>query len=348
MEKRRLGKSDLYLSTIGMGCWQYGGGNYWGDQSQNDVDQIVHEALDYGVNYFDTAEIYNDGKSEESLGAALKGRRSKAIVGTKVTPANAFPDDLRQSCEESLKRLQTDYIDLYMVHWPVNALSIQHFTEDKDKINHPPDIRETFSTLKVLQSEGKIRHVGISNHGVEQMEELRELGADITANELPYNLFSRAIEYELTSYCRQHDMGVIGYMPLQQGLLSGKYVVEDMKPKQARSRHFHYSRGAQSRHGEEGVEREIKEALSTIRDLSVDHGVNLIPLSLAWVLSNPDITTTIVGCRNKEQLHQNLEGASGQIPQELLEKLNKATERIKEKLGSSPDYYESRQHSRIQ
>ncbi|WP_185819704.1 aldo/keto reductase [Salibacterium salarium] len=347
IEKRRLGKSNLHISVVGMGCWQYGGGDYWGEQSQTDVNRVVHQALDYGVNYFDTAEIYNAGKSEQSLGEALRGRRNEAIIGTKVTPANAYPEDLRKSCEESLKRLQTDYIDLYMVHWPINPLSIKHFTDDQTTINNPPDIRESFNTLETLKKEGKIRNIGISNHGIKQMTELQQLEVDIVTNELPYNLLSRAIETELIQHCRSKDIGIIGYMPLQQGLLTGKYAIDDIKPTQARSRHFHHSRGEQTRHGEEGAELEIRKALKEITELSQQYDVNLITLSLSWVLSNPNITTTIVGCRNEGQLEQNLKGASYNMPPELLSKLNNITRPVLDKLGSNPDYYENRHNNRI-
>lgn len=345
MEKRRLGKSDLHLSVVGMGCWQFGGGNYWGEQSQTDVNHVVNRALDYGVNYFDTAEMYNDGKSEEALGEALKVRRTEAIIGTKVTPANVYPEDLRKSCEESLKRLQTDYIDLYMVHWPINSLSVKHFTNDQGKISSPPDILEAFYTLEKLKSEGKILNIGISNHGIKQMTELQQLGVDIVTNELPYNLFSRAIESELTLYCRRNDIGIISYMPLQQGLLTGKYSLDEIKTMQARSRHFHHRRGA--RHGEEGAEVEIKEALKVIKELSNEYGVDLITLSLSWVLSNSDITTTIVGSRNEEQLEQNLKGALYKMPPKLLSELNSVSKPILDKLGENPDYYENRNNSRI-
>src|SRR5208282_1318175 len=111
MEYRKLGKSDLHVSVLGVGTWPFGGGDYWGAQNQDDVDQVVHRALDLGINFFDTAEMYNNGASETSLGIALKGQRDRAIIGSKVTPANAAPDTMRKSCEQSLKRLGTDYID---------------------------------------------------------------------------------------------------------------------------------------------------------------------------------------------------------------------------------------------
>lgn len=348
MERRILGKSDLDLSVLGMGCWQFGGGSYWGAQSQKDVDTVVSEALDIGINYFDTAEVYNDGASEESLGLALKGKRTKAIIGTKITPANLYPSRIKEHCEASLTRLGTDYIDLYMVHWPISPQSIAHFTQDENKIKNPPSLVEAFAALDQMRKEGKIRYIGISNHGINQMEEVIRTGVPFVANELAYNLFSRAIEESILPFCIHQDIGVIGYMPLQQGLLSGKYADFDtIKPMQARSRHFHYTRGTGTRHGELGAEEEIRKALIEIQKIADDLEVSVAALSLSWVISQKSLTTTIVGSRNKEQLAINVQGTLFKLSQDVIAKINQVTEPVLRKLGSNPDYYESRHNSRI-
>jgi len=194
MERRRCGKSDLELSVLGIGCWSFGGGEYWGAQEEGDVRAVVHTALDHGINYFDTAEGYNEGRSEESLGKALGGRRHEAVIGTKVSPSNAEPAVLRAHCEDSLRRLQTDCIDLYMVHWPITRYSVE----------------DAFGTLRTLQSEGKIRSIGVSNFGVQQLSEALTTGARIDVNQLCYNLLSRAIEVEILPLCRQQGIGVLG------------------------------------------------------------------------------------------------------------------------------------------
>lgn len=123
-EKNTIGTSRIELSALGMGCWAYGGGSYWGSQAQRDVNDIVNHALDQGLSCFDTAEVYNNGASEESLGIALKGRRHQAVIGSKVSTSNVKPQALRQHCEASLRRLGTDYIDIYMLHWLVNPKAI--------------------------------------------------------------------------------------------------------------------------------------------------------------------------------------------------------------------------------
>jgi len=348
MQRRRLGSSDLTVSVLGIGCWQYGGGKYWGDQSQRDVDEVVHRALDLGINYFDTAEAYNDGESERSLGLALKGKRDQAIIGSKVSTSNAKPETFRAHCEASLKRLQTDYIDLYMLHWPITPLSVKHFTDDETLIATPPSVQEAFGTLQALQREGKIRHIGISNHGVKQMEEALATGTNIAANELAYNLLSRAIEDSILPYCGQQRIGVIGYMPLQQGLLSGKFTgFGAVKPMQARSRHFHRSRGEGTRHGEDGAEAEIEVALQGIRQVADELGLHMIELSLAWVIANESIATAIVGSRNAEQLLLNARAADVVLAADVVARLNEITAPVLSKLGTNPDYYENRGNSRI-
>ncbi|TVY03959.1 aldo/keto reductase [Paenibacillus cremeus] len=347
MKRRKLGSSGLELSVLGMGCWQYGGGSYWGNQDQQDVDQVVHQALDMGINYFDTAEVYNDGESERSLGLALKGRRHEAIIGSKISTANILPEQLRKHCEDSLQRLQTDYIDVYMLHWPVNPLAVKHFTSDPELIANPPQVAEVFEGLQRLKQEGKIRHIGVSNHGVKQLGEVLQTGASVAVNELAYSLLSRAIEEELLPYCKNQGVGVIGYMPLQQGLLSGKYhALDELKPILARTRHFHHSRGLGSRHGEEGAEPEITQALDQIRLLADELNLTMGVLSLAWAISNEGITSTIVGSRNADQLMGNAHAAQIELSADVLRRLNEITQPVLRKLGNNPDYYENRHNSR--
>ena len=244
MNYRRMGNSSIELSVIGMGCWAYGGGQYWGQQAQSDVNEVVKAAIDQGINYFDTAEMYNAGASEESVGIALKEYRDKVIIGTKISPSNCTPALIREHLNASLKRLQTDYVDIYMLHWPIEPHSIEHFTQQKDVINNPPSVEQAFETLQALQSEGKIRYIGVSNHGVAQMREILDTKAVLAVNEMPYNLFCRAIETDIIPFNQQNGIGIIGYMALLQGILAGIYSKpEDVPPPQAHSRHFKQERG---------------------------------------------------------------------------------------------------------
>lgn len=349
MKINKLGSSDITVTSLGMGCWAYGGGRYWGDQSQNDVNEIVHAALDRGINYFDTAEVYNDGASESSLGLALRGRRAKAVIGTKISTANTRPETLKEHCHDSLRRLGTDYIDIYMLHWPINIKSIEHFSEDKELVNSPPSVEDAFCTLLKLKQDGKIREIGISNHGVKQMQEIQKVCDCIVVNELPYNLISRAIERDILPFCVENKIGVLGYMAMQQGILAGIYpAIESIPPAQVHSRHFHFSRGGdESRHGEEGAEAEIMNLLSGMKKMSRDTGITLPAMSLAWAMAGNGISCTLVGSRNILELESNIKAASLRLPEDMMQELNRLSAPILKKLGYNPDYYENRKYSRI-
>jgi len=332
MEKRRCGKSGIDISSLGIGCWSFGGGDYWGPQDQRDVNAVIQTALDCGINYFDTAEVYNDGHSEESLGKALMGRRHEAVIGTKVSPENTKLSVLRKHCEASLRRLQTDYIDIYMVHWPIP--------------NHK-QVEDAFATLMELQSEGKIRSIGVSNHGVRQLSEAMATGARIDGNQLCYNLLSRAIEVEILPFCRQHEIAVLAYMPLLQGILTGKYRTPDeIPPKRTRTRHFREDR-PESRHGEAGAEKELFEAIDGIREIALNEEIPMSQLALAWGIAKPGITSVLVGTRDLSQLKDNIQAASLSLSSKLIKQLDELTEPLLRKLGSNADYWQGGKNSRI-
>lgn len=331
MERSKCGKSGYELSVLGLGCWSFGGGDYWGPQEERDVVALVNMALDSGINYFDTAEGYNEGRSEESLGRALKGRRHEAVIGTKVHPGMTDPAVLRCHCEASLRRLQTDYIDIYMFHWPLFGLPMA----------------DAFATMTELQAEGKIRSIGVSNFGVQQLDEAIVTGARIDVDELCYNLLSRAIEAEILPMCIQHDIGVVGYMPLMQGLLTGKYrTADEVPPVRACSRHFRPDRPG-SVHGEDGAEDEVFRAIEGIAKIAQAEGVPMSHVALAWAAARLGITLVLAGARNTEQLQDNIRAISLHLSPEVIVQLDELTEPILHKLGTNPDYYMSRERSRI-
>jgi aryl-alcohol dehydrogenase-like predicted oxidoreductase len=330
-----------------VGCWAFGGGEYWGDQSQKDVDNVVHAALDLGVNTFDTAEMYNSGESERSLGKALKGRRDRAVVISKISPSNCH--EVRRHCIESLKRLDTDYLDIYMLHWPINKLAVEHFTSDKNVIAAPSTIEEAYAQLNALKKEGLIRSIGMSNFGRIQMEEVVATDVQVDVNEMPYNIVSRAIEVEIAPYCMGNNIGIIGSMGLQQGLLAGIYrTVEDIPPHQAHSRHFAQERGkGTSRHYEAGVEKELFETVNQLREIASDLHISMAQLSIAWILKKPFMVSTLIGSRNLEQLEMNVEACSLQIPDETVQLIDRISQPVLNLLGNNPDYYEHSSQSRI-
>ncbi len=347
MEKVKLGNSDILASRITIGCWSFGGGDYWGDQSQKDVDNIVNYALDHGINTFDTAEAYNEGESERSLGLALNKRRKEAIIMTKIKPSNC--KNVRKYCINSLQRLRTDYLDVYMLHWPINELSLKHFTKDSVILNTPPTIEEAYHEIDKLKKEGLVRSVGFSNFGCLQMAEVINLGINPDINEITYNIVSRAIEKEIVSFCNKFRISIVGSMGLQQGLLTGKYRNPENVPKyQAHSRHFSNIRGQGiSRHGEQGVEKEIFELIFELQSISKELGVSLSQLSIKWILKKPFIASTIVGVRNIQQLKHNMDAFTFSLPNDIEKRIDKLSQPILDKLGNSPDYYEHRTNSRI-
>jgi len=343
----KLGKSDIWVSPMTVGCWPFGGGEYWGEQSQQDVNNIVSAALDMGVNTFDTAEVYNNGESERSLGIALRGRRDEAVVISKISPSNCR--HVRQHCINSLQRLGMDYLDVYMLHWPINRLAVQHFTSNEQLIESPPTIEEACQQLAELKKEGLIRSIGMSNFGRKQMEEVVATGVQVDVNELTYNIVSRAIEAEIVPYCVEHHISIIGSMGLMQGLLAGIYQTPDDVPKhQAHSRHFANFRGAEtSRHHEEGCEKEVFEVVDQLRKIAADLNVHIAQLSIAWILKKPFMASTLVSSRTVNELKMNVEASKYKLPDEIEELIDKISLPVLHLLGNSPDYYEHRSKSRI-
>ena len=341
--------SELSLSSIGIGCWAFGGGDYWGEQNQKDVDAVVYRAIEMGINVFDTARMYNEGESEISLGKALQGKRDRAFVISKVTPARAYFKTLKEECEISLKNLGTDHLDLYMMHWPINPLGIKHFTDDRKIIAHPPTTEEAFAALLELKKEGKILHIGVSNYGITQLKEAVAICPEIEADELSYNIISRAIEAEIIPYCTRNRISIISSMTLQQGVLAGIYQTPaDVPPHQAHSRHFAQERGqGTSRHFESGAEDEVFRTVALLREISGELGITAAQLSVAWVLANPAIACALIGSRNETELEENIKAANIRLPQKVIEIINKTSRAVLEKLGNNPDYYENSKDSRI-
>jgi aryl-alcohol dehydrogenase-like predicted oxidoreductase len=266
------------------------------------------------------------------------------VIGTKVSPAHVQPDILPQRCEASLRRLATDTIDLYMVHWPITLRSIRHFDAEARAC---PAVDDAFATLLRLRDEGKVRHIGVSNFGLARLDEARRHCPTLVANELPYNLLSRAIEWEVLPGCVERGVGVIGYMALLQGVLTDRHpTLDDVRPWQRRTRHFDAARAPDARHGLHGEEEATRSALSELRALCREHGRTLSGLALAWTLANPGLTCSLVGSRTVAQLEANLRAAAPPLAADVVARLNGITPPLKERLGRSFDYYESPENDR--
>ena len=325
MRYAKLGETDIEVSRMALGCWPFAGGRVWGPQDDDDSIAAVHASLDSGVNFFDTAEGYSDdSNSEEVLGRALEGRRGEAIIATKIGNAYLHPSMVVEHCEASLQRLQTDYIDLYQIHWP----------------NHDVPVEDTMSELLKLQDSGKVRSLGVCNFGVRDLTDILECGAIVT-NQLPYNLIWRALEFAIKPTCVANNVGIICYSPLQQGLLTGRYATPDeVPPGLSRTRHFNEDR-EQAIHGEEGCEEETFAAIASVLEIAEDVGEHPAKISLAWLLAQEGVTSLLVGARNADEVALNTPTFDYDLPSDVADALSEATEELKQILGESADFWQS-------
>lgn len=290
VQTRKLGNSDLQITPVGFGAWAVGGEWAYGWGAQDDQDSIdaIHHALDLGINWIDTAAIYGLGHSEEVVGRALKGRANRPYVFTKCEQRwdanrkqyeSLKAESLRRECEDSLRRLQIDVIDLYQIHWP----------------RPEEEIEEGWETLTKLQEEGKVRYIAVSNFSVSQMERAMKI-APITSLQPPYSLIRRDVEDEILPFCEKHNIGVIPYSPMQAGLLTGtmsKERVANLSPTDWRTKNVHFQEPNLSRNLVIG---------DLLKEIGARHGRSAGEAAVAWVLRHPAITGAIVGFRNPKQV----------------------------------------------
>jgi len=330
MEYRELGKSEIKVSTVAMGCWAIVGDATWGPQDERAAIAAIHAALDEGINLFDTAESYGDGYSEELLGRALQGRRDRAVIASKVSSEHLSRAALLAACEGSLRRLRTNYIDLYQVHWPSRTVPLA----------------ETMAAMAELRQQGKIRAIGVCNFASLDMDDLLALGGCAT-NQLPYSLLARAIEYEVQPKCVAHGIGILPYSPLAQGLLTGKFASADEVPDgRARTRHFAGTR-PQTRHGEAGCEAETFAAIARVREIAAGMAQPMASVSLAWLLHQPAVVSVLAGARSPEQIRQNARAAEIKLSPHVVQALSAATEEVKRCLGTNLDLWQPASQSRM-
>ena len=291
MEKRQLGDSDLNITPIGIGAWAIGGGGWQGSMGpQNDRDSVpaIHAALDGGINWIDTAALYGLGHSERMVARALQGRTPRPYVFTKCERvwdaggkigASLKAASIRRECEASLRRLKTDVIDLYQIHWP-----------EPDE-----DIEEGWTELARLKSEGKVRYIGVSNFSVAQMKRAQAI-APVTSLQPPYAAVRREIEKEILPFCATQRIGVIVYSPMYAGLLTGsmtKERVANFLPEDWRRNLPGFQEPALSRN---------LRLVDLLRSIGERHDRTPGEVAIAWTLNHPAVTGAIVGFRNPKQV----------------------------------------------
>ena len=298
MKTKQLGNSDLFITPIGFGAWAIGGSGWefgWGEQDDEASVAAIHRALELGVNWIDTAAVYGMGHSEEVAATALRNwPGQRPYVFTKCglrwdeqgyVHRSLSPDSIRRECEDSLRRLDVDVIDLYQIHWPTD------------------DLEEGWSAMAQLQKEGKVRWIGVSNFDVEELRRAQKI-APITSLQPPYSLVRREVEQEVLPYCRSNEIGVIVYSPMASGLLTGAMTREraaSLLDSDWRSRDVEFKDPRLSRN---------LELVERLREVGERHGRPLGQVAIAWTLRKPAVTGAIVGARNAKQVEGNVDAAT--------------------------------------
>lgn len=321
MEYRKIGNSDLELSVITFGAWAAGGW-MWGSTDRNDAINAIKAGYDLGVTSIDTAPIYGQGDSEEIVGDAIKGiSRDKLQLVTKFgmrwdlakgdfgfkSKNNegaaidiykyAGKESVIYECEQSLKRLGTDYIDLYQIHWP--------------DLTTP--ISETFEAVGRLIEQGKVRYAGVCNYDVAQLKEADQT-LEIISNQIPFSMVNRGVEEEIVPYCIEKNKSVLAYSPMERGLLTGK-----LKP-------GHQFEEGDHRQGNnfftpESIEK-TNAFLAKLEPLANEKNATLSQLVLRWTVERPGITIALVGARNEKQAVQNAEAINVKLSAEEIQFIN--------------------------
>jgi len=283
------------------------------------------------------------------------------VIGSKLLPNHCGLGDVEKYTQGTLDRLQIDCIDLYMVHWPIDKNSMAHFAShakiagggrdyavsDQSITPDAPPTEIAFKTLMKLQATGKIKHIGVSNFGKTQLEEVLATGVKLAVNQCCYNMIFRSIEFDIIPFCIEKGIGIFAYSPLMQGLLTGRYKNADEVPiYRARTRHFDGKRD-KSRHGEAGHEELLFKTIDAIRIISADSGISMPDLAIAWPLHQTGVACVIAGATKASQIESNIKAIGTKIPDDVLEKLNAATEDLKQAMGSNADLWQGGDDARI-
>ena len=320
MEYRTLGKSDLKVSEIAFGAWAIGGW-LWGGADANDAIKAIETAIDHGMTTIDTAAVYGFGLREELVAKAVKGKRDKTQILTKFGMvwdekkgkfyfsskdndgkdidiyAYSSKERVFADCDKSLKRLGTDYIDLYQIHWP----------------DATTPISETMEALEILISKGKIRAGAVSNYSVEHMSDAIKT-LHIASNQIPYSMVNRSIEKDIVPHCIENKISILAYSPLQRGLLTGKISKKhkfndgDTRPTTIYYKEPNFSR--------------ILMLINNLKEIAKERKVTLSQLVLNWTMQQPGITCTLAGARNAAQVLENVKAADFSLTKDEIITIN--------------------------
>jgi aryl-alcohol dehydrogenase-like predicted oxidoreductase len=303
MTPRQLGSSDVFVSPVIFGAWAIGGW-MWGGNDDREAIEAIHASLDAGVNTIDTAAIYGMGHSEVLVGRAINGKRDKVVIATKcgmrwdtaegsdpwpqkdnqgkdvVIRKNAKPESIAFECEQSLRRLGVEVIDLYQIHWPDTSTKVE----------------DSMAAMVKLRDQGKIRAIGVSNYDVEWLRSASKV-APVASDQPPYSLIQRKIEKDVLPFCRESNIGVVVYSPLERGLLTGAVTPErQFPPGDHRAGHKFFTVENRKR---------VLASLEKIKPIAQAHKASLAQLVINWTIHEPGITAALVGARNAEQARHN-------------------------------------------
>jgi aryl-alcohol dehydrogenase-like predicted oxidoreductase len=315
LQKVRFGKTDLEITPVGFGAWAIGGTGWrgaWGHQDGDEAIGAIRRAVELEINWVDTAAVYGLGHSEELVARALKGfsdadrpyvfTKSSLLWDEDGNVINSLKrDSVQRECEESLRRLQVDVIDLYQIHWP----------------NPDEDVEEGWGAMAELKEEGKVRHIGVSNFDVSQMERASVI-APVETLQPPYNMLTRGVEEEILPYCGENDIGVIVYSPMRSGLLTGKMTPERVQNMPSDD----WRRGADD-FQEPKLSKNL-ELVEKLREIGERHGRSPAEVAIAWTLRHPAVTAAIVGGRRPDQVDGTIGAAEFRLSEDEIEEIETA------------------------
>ncbi len=293
MQTVKFGKTGMDITQVGFGSWAIGGSGWaaaWGPQDDDEAIGAIQRSVEVGINWIDTAAVYGLGHSEELVAQALKNvpEGDRPYVFTKCALAwdengdiinRLKKDSVKQECEDSLRRLQTDVIDLYQIHWP----------------NPDEDIEEGWQAMAELKEEGKVRHIGVSNFNVSQMERLQSI-APVETLQPPYSMLKREVEAEILPYCEENDIGVIVYSPMRSGLLTGKMTPERIQ---------NLPSDDWRRNADDFQEPKLSknmEVVELLTEIGERHDKSPAEVAIAWTMRLSSVTAAIVGGRRPDQV----------------------------------------------
>lgn len=314
MQLRSLGNSEVNISPVLMGTWQ-AGKQMWTGIDDNETTRAIRSAFDAGITTFDSAEAYGEGHSERILGKALADVRDRAVVATKVFANHLRYEQVIKACDGSLKNLQTDYIDLYQIHWPAGSFGTR-----------PVPVEETMRALNDLKQQGKIRSIGVSNFSRAQLEEASQYGR-IDSLQPPYSLFWRQVENDAMPFCVENNISILAYSPMAQGLLTGRFGPD-----------HRYESGDHRTKGKlfqpENYAR-VQNALKQLVPIAEKQGITMGQLALAWITAQPN-ACAIAGARNADQAVQNAHAAEVQLDSATVKQMDAIGRTVTDYLGEDP------------